>query len=138
MNRHKYITLLTVLLLLIPAVFTGCMEHAFPNDALDNYWRLETKTKGGQTDQVDGVMFGFERHIVMIEDLNNDFTRHGITTDTGDSLKLDFSMYPDTAVVLAGLNVVGIESTVVTFGVKYPKGRLILSNDQVVLKFRKW
>ena len=137
MNRKIYITVLSVLSLLVPAVFTGCMEHAFPNDALDKYWRLETKTKGGQTNQVDSIiMFGFERHIVLIE--SPGFTRHGITTDTGDSLKLDFSMYPDTAVVLSGLNAVGIDSTVVTFGVKYPKDRLILSNDQVVLKFIKW
>ena len=139
MNKKKYITALSVLSLLVLTVCYGCCEHAFPNDKLDFYWRLETiEYKGGVTEQVDNTMFGFSRHIVLIEDLSNGFTRHGITTDTGDSLKLDYSMYSDTTVVLEGLKRCGIDGTVTTFGVEYPKGGLILSNDKVVLTLKKW
>jgi len=131
---------LIYLLLLLP-VLSAC-EHAFPNDDLDFYWRLKSvEYASGETVQVDGdVMFGFARHMVLIEDLKNNFTRHGVTVDTGDSLKLDFSMYPDkeTPYILTGLGRWGIDSTVTVFKVEYPKDRLILSNDKVVLRLRKW
>ena len=139
MKRKIYITVLSVLSLLATAVLTGCCEHAFPNDDLDFYWRLQTiEHKGGATDQVENAMFGFSRHIVLVEDLSTGFTRHGITTDTGDSIKFDFSVYPDTAAVMNGLRRCGIDSIVTTFGVEYPKGGLILSNDKVVLTLKKW
>lgn len=130
------IKVLIYMLLLLP-VLSAC-ESAFPNDDLDFYWRLQTIERGGQTEQVDNTMFGFARHMVLIEDLTNDFYRHGITTDTGDSLKFDFSMYSDTLYVKTGLSRCGIDSTVTVFRVEYPKDHLVLSNDKVILRFRKW
>lgn len=128
---------LIYLLLLLP-VLSAC-EHAFPNDDLDFYWRLQSIERvGDEAETVNNTMFGFARHMVLIEDLKNHFTRHGVTTDTGDSLKLDFSMYTDTAYVQKGLSRCGIDSIVTVFKVEYPKDRLILSNDKVVLRFRKW
>lgn len=140
MNRRFLTTAVVVLMLAAMAVISASCEHAFPNDDLDFYWRLESiEYKGGVTEQVENTMFGFSRHIVLIEILSGSpFERHGITTDTGDSLKFDFSMYPDKTVVMDGLRRCGIDSTVTTFGVEYPKGGLILSNDRVVLHLRKW
>ena len=110
MNRKIFVTL-AVLLLLVLGV-SSC-EHAFPNDDLDFYWRLQTiEYASGQTEQVKGdIMFGFARHMVLIEDITNGFYRHGVTTDTGDSLKLDFSMYPasETDVILEGLGKCGMD-----------------------------
>ncbi len=136
----RFLTIAAWVLLLFGAVAVSSCEHAFPNDDLDFYWRLESiEHKGGATERVDNTMFGFSRHIVLIEILSgSSFTRHGITTDTGDSIRFDFSMYPDVSDVLEGLGRCGIDSTVTTFGVKYPKGGLILSNDRVVLHLRKW
>lgn len=127
---------LIYLLLLLP-VAIAC-EKAFPNDDLDFYWRLQSIERNGQVEKVDSVMFGFARHMVLIEDIGNNFSRHGVTTDTGDSLKLDFSMYPDTLEVLRGISRCGIDSIITVFKVEYPKDRLILSNDKVVLRLRKW
>ena len=124
------------MLLLLPLI-SAC-EHAFPNDDLDYYWRLQTIERAGQVESVDNTMFGFARHIVLVEDLSHNFTLHGVTTDTADSLRLDFSMYPDTVSVLPGLRRCGIDSVVTTFRAEYPKDRLVLSNDKVVLRFRKW
>lgn len=139
MKRRVYLTVLSVLSLLSTAVLSGCMEKAFPNDDLDFYWRLETiERKGGDVDQVSNTMFGFARHIVLIEDLSRGFSRHGITTDTGDSIKFDYSIYSDTALLMTNLRYCGIDSIVTTFRVQYPKGGLILSNDNVVLTLKKW
>lgn len=139
MKRKVYITVLSVLSLLTTAVFSGCMEHAFPNDDLDFYWRLETiERKGGAVETVPNTMFGFARHIVLIEDISRGFSRHGITTDTGDSIKFDYSIYSDTALLMTNLRYCGIDSIVTTFRVQYPKGGLILSNDNVVLTLKKW
>ena len=125
------------MLLLLPLI-SAC-EHAFPNDDLDYYWRLQTIERAGRVETVDSVMFGFARHIVMVENYSsNGFTLHGVTTDTADSLRLDFSMYPDSVSVLPGLRRCGIDSVVITFRAEYPKDRLVLSNDKVVLRFRKW
>ena len=139
MNRKIFVTL-AVLILLVLGV-SSC-EHAFPNDDLDFYWRLQTiEYASGQTEQVkDDVMFGFARHMVLIEDLSNNFSRHGVTTDTGDSLKLDFSMYPasETDAILEGLGKCGMDSLVTTFKVDYPKDRLVLTSGKATLRFKKW
>jgi hypothetical protein len=139
MNRKIFVTL-AVLILLVLGV-SSC-EHAFPNDDLDFYWRLQTiEYASGKTEQVKGdVMFGFARHMVLIEDLSNNFSRHGVTTDTGDSLKLDFSMYPasETDAILEGLGKCGMDSLVTTFKVDYPKDRLVLTSGKATLRFKKW
>lgn len=139
MNRKIFVTL-AVLILLVLGV-SSC-EHAFPNDDLDFYWRLQTiEYASGKTEQVKGdVMFGFARHMVLIEDLSNNFSRHGVTTDTGDSIKLDFSMYPasETDAILEGLGKCGMDSLVTTFKVDYPKDRLVLTSGKATLRFKKW
>lgn len=139
MNRKIFVTLSALILLVLGV--SSC-EHAFPNDDLDFYWRLQTiEYASGQTEQVKGdIMFGFARHMVLIEDITNGFYRHGVTTDTGDSLKLDFSMYPasETDVILEGLVKCGIDSLVTTFKVDYPKDRLVLTSGKSTLRFKKW
>ena len=139
MKRRIIIRVLTAFSLLMMAVLAVSCEHAFPNDDLDFYWRLETiERKGGAVETVPNTMFGFSRHIVLIEDISRGFSRHGITTDTGDSIKFDYSIYPDTAKLMINLRYCGIDSIVTTFRVQYPKGGLILSNDNVVLTLKKW
>lgn len=139
MKRKVFNRVLRFFPLLMLAVTAVSCEHAFPNDDLDFYWRLETiERKGEPAESVRNTMFGFARHIVLVEDISRGFSRHGITTDTGDSIKFDFSIYPDTAWMMIGLRYCGIDSTVTTFGVRYPKGGLILSNDNVVLTLKKW
>lgn len=139
MKRRIIQRIMSAFSLLMLVVLAVSCEHAFPNDDLDFYWRLETiEHKGGATQTVSNTMFGFARHIVLIEDISRGFSRHGITTDTGDSIKFDFSIYPDTAMMMKSLRYCGIDSVVTTFGVGYPKGGLILSNDNVVLTLKKW
>ena len=122
-------------------------EPAFPNDKLDFYWRLDRiEYKGGinfkgencEYDDIDDTMFGFSRHIVLIEDLTRGFSRHGITTEFGDSIRLDFSIYDDYTLT-DSLRLYGLDSVVTTFKVEYPdRQRLVLSSNKAVLKFRKW
>ncbi len=139
MKRRIVIRVLSALSLLVLSVLAVSCEHAFPNDDLDFYWRLETiERKGMPIENVSNTMFGFSRHMVLIEDISRGFSRHGITTDTGDSIKFDYSIYPDTATLKTSLRYCGIDSVVTTFGVQYPKGGLILSNDNVVLMLKKW
>lgn len=138
-NRSMFRICLLAVIMLMP-LLQSC-ENAFPNDRLDNFWRLETiEYSTGQTESPENTTFSFARHIVVIEDHQNGFYRHGQTTDTGDSIKLDYSMYPasQTETIKAGLNRCGIDSLVTTFKVEYPKNRLVLSNDRVTLGFIKW
>lgn len=147
MKRFLYITALSMLTL---AVCSGCMEKAFPDDALDFYWRLDRieyrdgKDFQGQPCQskdVDNIMFGFARHIVLIEapDFSNQSGIHGVTTAIGDSLKLDYSIYNNNAALTGKLQNCGLDSIVSTFKVEYPdRNHLVLSGRKTILSFRKW
>ena len=146
MKRRLYLTVLSVLSLSALFVCSGCMEKAFPNDDLDFYWRLDriefkdgVDFQGQQCEykDIDNIMFGFARHIVMIEapGLNQ---QHGITTEFEDSIKLDYSVYNNPA--LAGqLQKCGLDSVVSTFKLEFPdRQRMVLSGKKTVLRFRKW
>ncbi len=143
MKRKIYITVLSLLTLI---VCSGCMEKAFPDDDLDFYWRLDRiEYRDGQDFQgqscqykdVDNIMFGFARHIVLIEapGLNK---QHGVTTAIGDSIKLDYSIYNDASLA-DKLQSCGLDSIVSTFKVEYPdRKHLVLSGRKTILSFRKW
>ena len=143
MKRFLYITALSMLTL---AVCSGCMEKAFPDDDLDFYWRLDRieyrdgKDFQGQPCQskdVDNIMFGFARHIVLIEAPGLS-QQHGITTETGDSIKLDYSIYNNPA-LKGPLQDCGLDSVVSVFRIEYPdRQRMVLSGKKTVLRFRKW
>lgn len=146
MKRRLFLTVLSVFSLLALLVFSGCMEKAFPNDDLDFYWRLDRiDFKDGRDFQgqecdyktVDNIMFGFARHIVLIEapGLNQ---QHGITTEFQDSIRLDYSVYNNPT--LAGqLQKCGLDSIVSTFKLEFPgRGRMVLSGKKTILRFRKW
>lgn len=143
MKRFLYIT---ALLMLTLAVCSGCMEKAFPDDDLDFYWRLDRieyrdgKDFQGQPCQskdVDNIMFGFARHIVLIEAPGLS-QQHGITTETGDSIKLDYSIYNNPA-LKDRLQDCGLDSVVSVFRIEYPdRQRMVLSGKKTVLRFRKW
>lgn len=140
--------LLVSCLFLIVLLFYSCsIESAFPDDNLDNYWRLDkVEYNDGvnffgdtcQYEDIDNTMFGFARHIVIIEDLAREFERHGITTRYGDSLKMDFSIYADDNIINS-LRYCGLDSVVTIFKVKYPsKKRMILTSKKATLHFRMW
>lgn len=146
MKRKIYLTVLSVLSLLATSIFSGCMEKAFPNDDLDFYWRLDRiEYKDGVDFQgapceykdVDNIMFGFARHIVLIEAPGLS-QQHGITTEIGDSITLDYSIYNNPA-LKDRLQECGLDSVVSTFRIDYPdRGRMVLSGKKTVLRFRKW
>ena len=146
MNRKIYITVFWVLSLLTLAICSGCMEKAFPNDDLDFYWRLDRiEYKNGTNFQgspceykdVDNIMFGFARHIVLIEAPGLS-QQHGITTEFGDSIKLDYSIYNNPALKDC-LQECGLDSVVSVFRIEYPdRQRMVLSGKKTVLRFRKW
>lgn len=146
MNKKKYITILSAFLFLTLIVCSGCMEHAFPNDDLDFYWRLDRiEFKDGvnfqgdscQYKEIDNIMFGFARHIVLIEAPGLS-QQHGITTEIGDSIKLDYSIY-DNPNLINKLHECGLDSIVSTFKLDFPdRKRMVLSGKKTVLHFRKW
>ena len=124
---------MAILVLSLAAAVVSCCEPAFPDDDLDFYWRLDRI----EFRDVDNIMFGFARHIVLIEAPGLS-KQHGITTATADSIKLDYSIYNDAALVNR-LNDCGLDSIVSTFKVDYPdRKHLVLSGRKTVLRFRKW
>ena len=146
MKRRVYITVLSVLSLLATTVLSGCMEKAFPNDDLDFYWRLDRiEYRDGVNFQgepceykdVDNIMFGFARHIVLIEAPGLK-QQHGITTEFEDSIRLDYSVYNNPS--LAGqLEKCGLDSVVSTFKLEFPdRQHMVLSGRKTILRFRKW
>ena len=129
-------------------VLEACsIENAFPDDKLDYYWRLDRiEYKGGvnffgdscQSEDIENTMFGFARHMVVIEDLSRDFTRHGVTSEMGDSIKMDFSMYEDDS-LNHYLCYSGLDNVVTTFKKDFPdKNHLVLSSAKAILRLRKW
>lgn len=145
--RKKVVGILSALMLVALVMCIGSCERAFPDDRLDYYWRLDRiDYKDGvnfrgdscSCEEVDNTMFGFARHIVLIEDLTRGFSRHGVTTEFGDSIRLDYSMY-DGGGLIDGLRYCGLDSLVTTFRVSYPDcGRMVLENSRVMLRFRRW
>jgi hypothetical protein len=145
--RKKMVGILSALMLVALVMCIGSCERAFPDDRLDYYWRLDRiDYKDGvnfhgdscSSEEVDNTMFGFARHIVLIEDLTRGFSRHGVTTEFGDSIRLDYSMY-DGGGLIGGLRYCGLDSLVATFRVSYPDcGRMVFENCGVVLWFRRW
>ncbi len=145
--RKKVIVALSALLLVALVLCIGSCERAFPDDRLDYYWRLDRiEYKDGVNfrgdscswEEVDNTMFGFARHIVLIEDLTRGFSRHGVTTEFGDSIRLDYSMYDDGGLI-GGLRYCGLDSLVTTFKLSYPdRQRMVLENSRATLRFRKW
>ena len=106
--RKKVIAVLSALMLVALVMCIGSCECAFPDDRQDFYWRLDRiEYKDGvnfrgdscTSENIDNTMFGFARHIVLIEDLTRGFSRHGVTTEFGDSIKLDYSMYDDGGLI---------------------------------------
>ena len=146
MKRNGYTTVWAALCLMALSAFTGCMEHAFPNDDLDFYWRLDRiEYRDGVNFQgvpceykdIDNIMFGFARHIVLIEAPGLS-QQHGITTETGDSITLDYSIYNNPALT-DKLQECGLDSLVSTFKLEFPdRQRMVLSGKKTVLRFRKW
>ncbi len=148
MNGIKHqITIRAIAAVAALLILVSC-EPVFQDDRLDFYWRLDQveyaggKNFNGQpclVDTISNTMFGFARHIVLIEDLSHGFSRHGVTTQKGDSLIMDYSMYADTAAVLTGLQRCGLDSIVTAFRVEYPSRKsMVLSSNKAVLRFRKW
>lgn len=146
MKRKIFITVLSVLCLMVLVVFTGCMEHAFPNDDLDFYWRLDRieykdglNFKGESCDykDIDNIMFGFARHIVLIEAPGLS-QQHGITTEFNDSIRLDYSIYNNPA-LKDRLKECGLDSVVSVFKLDFPDRKsMVMSGKKTVLRFRKW
>lgn len=146
MNRKRYITALSALFVIALLGFTGCMEHAFPNDDLDFYWRLDRieykdginfKGESCEYKDIDNVMFGFARHIVLIEAPGLS-QQHGITTEFDDSIKLDYSIYNNPA-LKGKLQECGLDSVVSVFKLEFPDRKsMVMSGKKTVLRFRKW
>lgn len=146
MKRNIFITVLSALCFMVLVVFTGCMERAFPNDDLDFYWRLDRIEYRDRVNfqgvpceykDIDNIMFGFARHIVLIEAPGLS-QQHGITTETGDSITLDYSIYNNPALT-DKLQECGLDSLVSTFKLEFPdRQRMVLSGKKTVLRFRKW
>ena len=146
MKKKIYITVLSVFTLSVLALFTGCMEHAFPNDDLDFYWRLDRieykdgvnfKGETCEYKDVDNIMFGFARHIVLIEAPGLS-QQHGITTEFDDSIRLDYSIY-NNPVLKNKLQECGLDSVVSVFKLEFPDRKsMVMSGKKTVLRFRKW
>lgn len=146
MNRKIYVTVLSVFSLMVLVLCSGCMEHAFPNDRLDFYWRLDRIEFKDGTDfqgqpceykDIDNIMFGFARHIVLIE-APGLAQQHGVTTEFDDSIKLDYSVYNNPALAVQ-LQKCGLDSIVSTFRLEFPdRQHMVLSGKKTILRFRKW
>ena len=138
--------ILTALSLVALMTSVCSCEHAFPDDRLDYYWRLDRieyrdgvdfKGETCQYKDVDNIMFGFARHIVKIEApwLT---VQHGVTTEFEDSIRLDYSMYYDHGVT-GQLQDCGLEGMVSTFKLEFPdRSSMVLSGRKTILRFRKW
>ena len=145
--KRKVAPFLSALMLVSLVMCIGSCERAFPDDRLDFYWRLDRiEYKDGvnfhgepcTSEDVDNTMFGFARHIVLIEDLSRHFSRHGVTMEFGDSIRLDYSMHDDAGLIDC-LRFCGLDSLVTTFRVSYPdRRRMVLENSRVGLWFRRW
>lgn len=130
----------------------------FPDYELDNFWKLEQiDYKQGETllgvpcdfERADSIYFGFARNLVQIQNLADmsqqdgyGFSKFGKIVYTTDSLRIDYSVYradDSSAKLLQSLNKCGVEDYVTAFSVdRLDNKYLILSNDKVILNFRRW
>lgn len=146
MNKKLLIAVWSVLSLMTASLVVSSCESAFPNDDLDYYWRLDRieyrdgvdfKGESCQYKDVDNIMFGFARHIVLIEAPGLS-QQHGITTQAGDSITLDYSIYNNPKLVNK-LQECGLDSVVSTFKLEFPDNKkMVLSGRKTILRFRKW
>lgn len=155
MRKFTFIILISLAALCLSSLLTGC-EKVFPNDKLDNFWRLnrveyrEGSNFNGEScyaDTLKSVYFGFSRHLLQIENHTTGGSYWGNIVDNGDSLTLDFSAYEkpenaskyDPVKTLAGLQTCGIESLVTTFSIdRLTRREMQLSTPRVRLYFEKW
>ena len=144
--------LLSLIVLAVSVTLCGC-ESAFPNDKLDNFWKLERIEYPGGTDfrgqsvqseDVNGIYFGMARNIVQVENHSRNFDVYGILSDMKDSIRFDFSNsiingIHDTDAIKANLLYCGMDSVVVVFNVEKLTSRsLILSSDKSILYLERW
>lgn len=141
MRNHKCIRLLLFSLSIILSI-SSCTS-AFPNGKLDYMWRLDKITylnghdyNGNECaeEEKGKVWYSFARDLVEISD-NQPHGKIGITTDYGDSIKFDFSMYPS----ITDLHPCGIWNNITTFKIELlDSGKMILSDQNVRLSFTRW
>lgn len=146
MKRKTLITVLSVLSVVAMVVGGSSCESAFPNDKLDFYWRLDRiEYRDGvdfsgnpcQSVDIDNIMFGFARHMVLIE-APGLAQQHGVTTEFDDSIRLDYSVYNNPGLV-SQLQKCGLDSIVSTFKLEFPdRKHMVLSGRKTILSFRKW
>jgi len=146
MKRKTLITVLSVLSVVAMVVGVSSCESAFPNDKLDFYWRLDRiEYRDGvdfsgnpcQSEDIDNIMFGFARHMVLIE-APGLAQQHGVTTEFDDSIRLDYSVYNNPGLV-SQLQKCGLDSIVSTFKLEFPdRKHMVLSGRKTILSFRKW
>lgn len=146
MKRKTLITVLSVLSVVAMVVGVSSCESAFPNDKLDFYWRLDRiEYRDGvdfsgnpcQSVDIDNIMFGFARHMVLIE-APGLAQQHGVTTEFDDSIRLDYSVYNNPGLV-SQLQKCGLDSIVSTFKLEFPdRKHMVLSGRKTILSFRKW
>lgn len=153
--KQIFCRLTALLSLMVPAVsfmLCGC-EPAFPNDKLDNFWKLERIEYPGGTDfrgnavqceDVNGVYLGMARNIVQVENHARNFDVYGILSDMTDSIKFDFSNsiingIHDTDAIKANLLYCGMDSVVMVFNVdKLTSKSLVLSSGKSRLYLERW
>lgn len=153
-NKIYLIILFSFATVLFIAVFMSGCEPVFPNNKLDNFWRLNyVEYRSGmdfsgetcESDTLGDVYWGFARNIVQIESHSGTyFSYYGITTDTGDSIGLDFSVYTpdagyDTLKIVNNLNRCGISALNTSYYIqKIDRRSMILINNTVTLRFERW
>lgn len=147
--------LISLAALCVSSLLNSC-ENVFPNDKLDNLWRLNRieyldgrnfKGELRDADTLKSVFYGFSRHLIEIENHSDRGDYWGNTVDTGDSLTLDFSAYQkpenaakyDAAETLEALQICGMESLVTTYSIdRLTRTEMVLSTPRVKLHFEKW
>jgi len=155
MRRSVFGIAISLAALCVSSLLNSC-ENVFPDDKLDNFWRLnrveylEGKNFKGElrdADTLKAVFYGFSRHLLQIENHSGGGSYWGNTIDKGDSLTLDFSAYQkpenllkyDASRTLDGLQTCGIESLLTTFSIdRLTRTEMVLSTSRVVLHFEKW
>lgn len=152
MKRSMY-TKIGCLMLLLAAVLCSSCEKVFPNPKLDNFWKLDKVSflsgsdfQGAtcQEKEYMGVFWGFARDLIEVENHNINFGSHGIITDCGDSLKVDFSMYSqvqgyDMPKLLLSIQSCGISTYTTTYRIiRMDKKKLILEDNVSRLEFTRW
>lgn len=153
----KYCNYVAVLILTV--AFLSSCNPVFPDYELDNFWKLnQIEYKNGvdfvgnecTVVRADSIYFGFARSLIQIQNLSDTahslehgFSKFGQILYTGDSLRIDYSVYTDKdtnmPLLLKSLRLCGVENYVTTYSVdKLDNKELILSNEKVILNFKRW